>query len=1108
MRNIKVGIAIVFFFISTVKIYSQQNVDYNNNNNKFSVATPDVSNFEKYSLNAVNYYTGKPIITVPIYTIKTGDIVYPVNLGYDAGGIKVDQLASDVGLGWNLTSTILTRTIHGDNDFDNTGSIILDPNYNSYSAADKSAHFGATQDDGDGKIGYFLQKVLNATIQDGHKRVDFLPDVYHFYTNGFTTSFFFNDENTPIEINPQGTRIIATKSNQTFYTGRKKFGVLELVPSTQDFFSITIITSQGIKYTFNDVDVAMNQDIYVNNNIGGDYTHVHPAPQISAWHITKIDDLKSNKKIEFLYETTSSNPNGGISPTSIIESIAQRSYEFISNPWYTNNQPAEPCEYPVNAEYWINNGYLLNNTARIDIRYKKLRTILFDEGKLSFTYSGDNLNNNQSGGPRFDVYGREYLSGINLFDKSQLLIKSFTLAYDYFVSDYSIGEFNPDNSFNPYRYKRLKLTEVIEEGKPAYKFYYNESKKLPPINSFAVDFLGYSNNSPDATSTTVLANQNLKPTMYYYPNQFEKSLVPFPINNLTGLTIPGFFDRKANNDIQYAAAWSLNKIINPLGGSTEYVYESNEFEEFGQNIKGGGLRIAKQILNDGIGVAKTLNYSYLMEGSTLSSGKLSSFPYFGHPVTKLFPVELDWQAEPIVFYTPPPATVPTEIELWKIYGKSNLNADITSGSYVGYARVVETEIGNGKNEFNFTSNQASAYQNVINRLHPYLVPLFANDGLEMGALRFCFSDFIIANSGLGANIFTDNSFMRGKLISERIFSESGQLLQSKQTNYNYNLVSTYTFNNQITRIRGLGGDQDNFVTMVVAQKDFKVAQFLPISVTNKYFDTNGNFVTDIKSFTFNSIGDIKTIQSSNSNGDSTKTEFYYPTDVTASLSSLPGLQMSNSDNAIYRYMVLHDNIKSKKIQIDDYINSNLITSKRETFEIFNPTVTVNNTISTETLKVAKGNGLLEDVVKYNSYDDDYNVTQYTARNGVPVSFIWGYNGTKLIARIENLPFTNISSIIISNIKSLSNLDFDNCRLASCKEQLLRDGLTALRTSLATTYPNALVTTYTYDPLVGITSVTDSKFETQYYTYDSLQRLVKVEDKDGKILNETQYHYKN
>ena len=57
-------------------------------------------------------------------------------------------------------------------------------------------------------------------------------------------------------------------------------------------------------------------------------------------------------------------------------------------------------------------------------------------------------------------------------------------------------------------------------------------------------------------------------------------------------------------------------------------------------------------------------------------------------------------------------------------------------------------------------------------------------------------------------------------------------------------------------------------------------------------------------------------------------------------------------------------------------------------------------------------------------------------------------------------------------------------------------------------PDAQVTTFTYKPLVGLTSSTDAKGMTTYYEYDAFQRLRNIKDQNGNILKQTDYHYKN
>lgn len=53
---------------------------------------------------------------------------------------------------------------------------------------------------------------------------------------------------------------------------------------------------------------------------------------------------------------------------------------------------------------------------------------------------------------------------------------------------------------------------------------------------------------------------------------------------------------------------------------------------------------------------------------------------------------------------------------------------------------------------------------------------------------------------------------------------------------------------------------------------------------------------------------------------------------------------------------------------------------------------------------------------------------------------------------------------------------------------------------------APMTTFTYDPLRGVTAQTDAAGRTTTYEYDALGRLVRTRDEQGRILTEQEYHY--
>ncbi len=66
--------------------------------------SPEAEAIGKFGDLPVGLNTGTPKVTVPIYDLKLKRVTVPVSLDYHASGVKVDELATNVGLDWALNA--------------------------------------------------------------------------------------------------------------------------------------------------------------------------------------------------------------------------------------------------------------------------------------------------------------------------------------------------------------------------------------------------------------------------------------------------------------------------------------------------------------------------------------------------------------------------------------------------------------------------------------------------------------------------------------------------------------------------------------------------------------------------------------------------------------------------------------------------------------------------------------------------------------------------------------------------------------------------------------------------------------------------------------------
>ncbi|NVK53261.1 MAG: hypothetical protein HWD85_10030, partial [Flavobacteriaceae bacterium] len=225
--------------------------------------SPTAYNLGKYGDIPVNEATGMANISVPLYTYSTPNLSVPISLSYTTSGVKVGQVASWVGIGWNLNAGgVITRSIRGVADEDATYRTF--PSYSSMQTL----------------------KTTNPTayytfIDNVAKKInyDYVPDVFNFNFNGYSGSFFLDETMTPILVKKESELKIEKINNNDFLAGFK------------------ITTPKGVVYTFTVTEQTKSRTNCGSHSPSSDF-------KITSWYLSKIAHYLGDE-ITFEYGNTS-----------------------------------------------------------------------------------------------------------------------------------------------------------------------------------------------------------------------------------------------------------------------------------------------------------------------------------------------------------------------------------------------------------------------------------------------------------------------------------------------------------------------------------------------------------------------------------------------------------------------------------------------------------------------------------------------------------------------------------------------------------------------------------------------------------------------------------
>lgn len=419
-----------FYFLSVllISVYSL----FAQQTNPLPSNTLSASSYNGGSAVAANYFTGLPIINLPLISYSHNALSLNLSLGYSSAGTQVQQVASSVGLGWNLIlSSGYVRRI-----------VIGFPDEYKYVSSGNTINSG-----------YLRTSNLNVTSPSRadldniyNNKNDAEEDIYEYSVPGYSGRILISKGGQVQGTIPQTDLIIS-------YT---------TLPNQGRINSFKIQTPEGLIYEFNEEEV-----LKFPQKVGAEANFQYA----SNWFIKKMYSvLNPNEQIVFSYESYYSNE------------ILGRSY-FYGQAKDPNvySQLGSACAFSGGACCEMNLPYY-NSDSKIDGTLKRPTLIQLSDGSsIKFIYKAGN---------RSDLIYDKALDSIELINEVGFIAKRYFFDYSYFTtSAESPYFFYPSSVDLNSRLLLKKVTQVGIDGSalPPYSFDYETSITLPPRNLLKSD---------------------------------------------------------------------------------------------------------------------------------------------------------------------------------------------------------------------------------------------------------------------------------------------------------------------------------------------------------------------------------------------------------------------------------------------------------------------------------------------------------------------------------------------------------------------------------------------------------------------------------------------
>ncbi|TRX59531.1 hypothetical protein FNH22_10280 [Fulvivirga sp. M361] len=1041
--------------------------------------TPEAAALHKFVDVPVDLNSGVPKISIDIFDLKFRDFSLPININYHSSGIRVSEISSNVGAGWSLNAGgLISTTARGAADMNGNGYFNSSPKtiYDKYLISGFNEYNGTDPyDDHDA-----LDAIATGQ-QDGE------PDLFYYNYLGKGGNFVF-DENLDIRQIPHSSSLIELQNNKFLITDEK--GVVYQFVQRE---TAKVIASSNSNCPKPD---------WFNGNAFLTYT--------PTWHLQSIEA-----------------PNGDL--VTLQYEPVNYSYDFISSQYYSLWKFWDGLQQTGCGG--CDNIPLTTCTNQMEVTGVRLVSISASNGHtIAFSYNSTQ---------REDLPGTNALKQIDISNGSEL-VKSWTLNHSYFGNS-----------------EKLKLTTIGENGKPPYIFSYNEATSFPSRLSYSQDHWGYYNgktNSKLVPGTFIrsewLSGGNREPDPAYtqlgiltsiqYPTggstvfEYEQNDYWFEGDETVKT---GKFSPKlalTNTEILYPAITKTFTVLKPGWATINYNIQYDDGSS--NNPPPGNICQAKLTLA-GQEISSIISSTPMSEIVLLNPGVyqmelLSTADGFSGFY------QINWVEEDVVFKQEnklgggvrvkrivDKPSVTSEFKIRKFSYNDPSNTMRSSGifnnnikyTYDSYTRMICSGSISECKKFNTTSSSVLPVRDIR---YQYVTTYYGENGEGGKSLNefYRFDDLYPYADTWPFTNTTSYNWQDGMLKETRHFKHlNGTYAVIQKDHYEYELNNnrgSYTLeqfpnlNNilavQVTTLRPY-----NLIGLIPYSSILDAKVYWHISAWNylkKHTkevysqDDSTQVTTFITDYHYDNPDHIQLTRevTADSKGNTLETNYKYPLDFTA-----PAVAISKMNEKHIITPVVErtrwitegpdKSLLSASATNYQYVIDNDIIVPHQSFEL-TPINTINYTESVDGQVFDNDYRLYK---TYTKFDSKGNVLEYTSIDGLHTAFIWGYNNLYPIAKIENSTYAAVSAILGADLGLLNG--------NSLTEDQIRTKIYSLRSHA--NMVNARVTTYTYKPLIGVSSVTDPNSIITYYEYDNLGRLRLLRDNDGNIIKRYTYNYK-